>query len=323
MNKYLNTLLTAAVIALMSGCSSDSITDDEPEEQPFDNRIKIETSIDGMTRTAFDADGNQVFSRSDNAFFCYFTPGSEFNSTTAEIQLYSYFDGWTPRRDPLVWPDNVTPLNFVGLHNVANVQPDGKSYNTIIPDKQENFDYIAKNDVLVAYSGNVKPGTTVHLQFKHVLAKLQVNVRLSDEVKAAGKTAADIKGAVAHAYAYGIIDNSKIAEGIIKVTPNDAYQMENMVLRTKVAAKEGYDASYVSIMLPIKDMLKKIGVGVGADMYTFNSDNFIELLQNHCTQVNITVYEEGLKIDGITISPWIMNTPVDIVGGDIVEQTTL
>lgn len=276
--------------------------------------IKIKTTIGTMTKTTADAQGAAKFVAGDEFSF-YAWDGTLAAANTpwiSNVKITLGADGktWTPEKQ-ILWKTESTKHDFLGIYP-ASLITGTTDLGDVEYDMNDDADVIA-NDILRAYSHEVvmPESNILTLPFKHVMAKLRVNLKFRnqwDEAPVVSSVLADIaKKARINFYTNEII-------------PSANSQYDRYMTSMDVPA-EGYVYSYEIIAVPGDLSFNTIKINIGTDTYTFEytEENNISLVSGKVTTVNLIVGRNKVELvtpaegeeGGITIDDWTNNSTYD------------
>lgn len=267
-------IFSLAAVGLLASCSQNEIQ----EMTEKSNEIKFSTLNDKVTRAANDGGSNyRVFAKltgtgTATAWFMNeeMQPGTEGNPSNG----FENFTGGDVivSKNKFYWPSNTGwTLNFYGFapHDAA-----GANYNPSVTDgilpitytvKTHDTEPDAQEDFTIAipqsFTDITKPtGNNVHFQFKHMLTKISIDVKLTDALKEAGYsvsylnsgtpslTVMDVKATIDATANNPVWDNPLTGNG-------EAFGDDNQYPTT-------YEGSSTYLILPQEAIFTKIGMPI-------------------------------------------------------------
>lgn len=310
--------MTMKKIIYMAALAMTFIACSNEDDIVYTNKdIKIQTTIGTMTKTTVDAQGAAKFVKGDQfSFYAWDGTFAADNTPWIEnVKITLDDDGktWTPESQ-ILWKTTETKHDFLGIYP-ASLITETTNLAEVIYDMNDDGDVIA-NDILRAYSHEVvmpKSNNTLTLPFKHIMAKLRVNLKFRnqwDEDPEVSSVWAKLnKKAKINFY-----DNN------VTTAANDTYGRNITKMETPA---EGYVYSYEIIAVPGDLDFNTIKINIGDETYTFtytdDNNNNISLISGKVTTVNLIVGRNKVELvtpaegeeGGITIDDWTDNTTYD------------
>lgn len=290
MTKNIFRLALMATALTLWGCSSH---DDEPQNDS-PQYITISTDIDPMTRV-YTTGNKQIFGNGDKVSIYAWTgakdvaPSADTRVLNNAINVYDQSSGtWTPET-PMLWKNPVEKHYFIGVHPVNENPVDDLSK---VPFTYNNtFSYY--NDVYVAVNntGLLSSANPVSLTFKHVMAKILVELTYRDQ------------------FGGGIPDN---VEGVtLTNTATDA--TINYLTGVVTPSQDRHDFEvrplssehrlYESVIIP-QDGINTITVRIGGEDFTYTHPTDIKLTSGTVTKIVLSVGRDGIKFGNMDIISW-------------------
>ena len=283
----------AALTLALGACNDDQ------EFYGESKRITIEAGFGGSSRVATNG-LSSMFEKKD-AIGVYVWTGStvlpgESKGFVAN-NVTNTFDGknWTATPQ-MLWKDAETPHYFLSVYPQTDILT--TTTYTLDPIDQEQSDLLVAMNFGTDNAGIVAQTNPVPLAFGHVMAKLRVNLKFTEEfskkpkvelVTVVAKNKATIDWQTATATATG-----------------DVTGIEFPALST---AAQGYACSYESVMVP-QDGFRSVAIVIGGETYTFNSSQQMQLKQGTITTLNLSVGLNSVKMDDISILDWTYGTSI-------------
>lgn len=276
--------------------------------------IKIKTTIGTMTKTTVDAQGAAKFVKGDEFSF-YAWDGTLAAANTpwiknVKITLGSDGKTWTPESQ-ILWKTTDTKHDFLGIYP-ASLITGTTDLGDVEYDMNDDADVIA-NDILRAYSHEVvmPESNILTLPFKHVMAKLRVNLKFRNQWDEA-PVVSSVWAKLNKKARINFYDNT------VTTAANSTYGRNITKMETPA---EGYVYSYEIIAVPGDLSFNTIKINIGTDTYTFEytEENNISLVSGKVTTVNLIVGRNKVELvtpaegeeGGITIDDWTNNSTYD------------
>lgn len=295
----------AALTLALGACNDDQ------EFYGESKRITIEAGFGGSSRVATNG-LSSMFEKKD-AIGVYVWTGStvlpgESKGFVAN-NVTNTFDGknWTATPQ-MLWKDAETPHYFLSVYPQTDILT--TTTYTLDPADQQQSDLLVAMNFGTDNAGIVAQTNPVPLAFGHVMAKLRVNLKFTEEfskkpkvelVTVVAKNKATIDWQTATATATG-----------------DVTGIEFPALST---AAQGYACSYESVMVP-QDGFRSVAIVIGGETYTFTSSQQMQLKKGTITTLNLSVGLNSVKMDDISILDWTYGTSISGYLNNIDAQIT-
>ena len=284
MNK-IRILAAAAGMMALVGCNKENGI-----VQTDAGSITIQATIGQMTKVAYNGNGSS-FTAGDTILLYGWT-GS--NTAVPERRVVDArkngFDGhsWIPS-NPMFWKNSTEAHYFIGIYPV----PDSVTSFTEAAYTVDSNNY-ESNDLLIAtnLAGVKATDGPVNLNFDHVMARLDVNLKLRSEFE--GTPAAT-----------GVKITAKSTAKVNYLTKKVTATGSASAIAVSKAAipAAGYDITYSSPQVP-QSGVRKITVTVGDKEYVYTSATDIPLESGKRTTVNLTIGRDKVVIDNVTVTDW-------------------
>lgn len=287
----------AAIAMTFAACSNDDVIEYTNQD------INIRTTIGTMTKTAIDGENTTKFVEGDKfSFYAWDGTASATNTPWISNVAITLNDNnkWTPASQ-ILWKTEKTKHDFIGVYPASIIGTDTDLANVEYTMNDEG-DVIA-NDILRAYSNAVvmpKEGGVLSLNFKHIMAKLQVNLKFRNQWDEA-PTVTSVYANIAQACNINFYDGT--------VTPVSTYA--GRALTAMKTTAEGYAYSYEIIAVPNDGEFSMITITIDGKTYTYTyspedaTDNeSLDLVSGNITTVNLIVGRDKIEFDGVTIEDW-------------------
>ena len=184
---------------------------------------------------------------------------------------------WKPASD-MFWQDFVSPHYFLGIYPARTVENFIADSYTVVPTDYE------KSDLLVAtsLSGLTASDNPVRLTFKHVMARLQVNMTFRSQFP--GTPTVDVVATAASTGKVNYLKESVVpgAQGSVK-------------LAKLATPASGSAASYQSIMIP-QDGFRTLTLTIDGKDYTFTNPTDIQLAAGKVTILDLVVGRDRIDL---------------------------
>lgn len=308
--QIINTVLSlSCCIAILTAC-----TEAENEIQPGKKAsVGIDASITGEVVTK--ADPSYAPLNGNKTIYMYYKNGN--NTAGNEKGIYTYAGGWNAagsETDCIFWDDLVAidskyPFFAVAPKDLANKVEEAVEVN------QSTLDNFTNSDLLMAYTdATVKQGQ-VSLNFKHMLAKLTVKVKV-DAVSSFSSSSVSIQNAIKEYtvnYTSSAPTTDKPATVAVKTGATPTAALTPYTENTE----DGGKTQVYSIILPAQEISTsgvkiKTSVVIGSgttetNAYTYpsagRSDKVILANGTHTT-VTLTINGTTVELNSVTVSDW-------------------
>lgn len=281
--------------------------------------IKIKTTIGTMTKTTVDAQGAAKFVKGDEFSF-YAWDGTLAAANTpwiknVKITLGSDGKTWTPESQ-ILWKTTDTKHDFLGIYP-ASIITGTTDLAQVEYTMSSGDNATANDDILRAYSTEVvmPESNILTLPFRHVMAKLRVNLKFRNQWDEAPEVSNVTPQIVYKA-------NINFYTGEVKPSTEGNYY--GRVMKRMQTPATDYVYSYEVIAVPGDEGFKKIEIqipngSVTDNTYTFINDEKITLVSGKVTTVNLIVGRNKVELvtpaegeeGGITIDDWTNNSTYD------------
>lgn len=273
-------IAAAAGILSLAGCSNDGGGSDA-------GSITIDASIGRATKVSYNGNAAQFSAGDRIAVYGWMGSSTEVPAKLVVNGVRNTLgtDGkWTPATQ-MLWKTVTDAHYFLGVYPAKDITDFTADPYTLDPS--------ADGDLLVAtnLSGVKATGGAVLLNFDHVMAKLNVNLKFRSEweqtptvtsVTATAQTAATV---------------NYLAK---EVTANGAATQVALTEMDSPAA--GFGRSFSGLQVP--QAIRTITVTIGGKEYAYQSSDDIILTGGHYTTVNLNVGRDKLELSTISITGW-------------------
>lgn len=313
--------MTMKKIIYMAALAMTFIACSNEDDIVYTNKdIKIQTTIGTMTKTTVDAQGAAKFVKGDEFSF-YAWDGTFAADNTpwiSNVKIMLDTDGktWMPEKQ-ILWKTAETKHDFLGIYP-ASLITETTDLAKVEYTMSSGDNTTAYDDILRAYSPEVvmPESNTLTLPFKHVMAKLRVNLKFRNQWDEAPEVSS-----VAPQIVYKADINFYTGE--VKPSTNSNYY--GRVMKRMQTPANDYVYSYEVIAVPDDEGFVKIEIQIpngsvtDNDTYTFINDETISLISGKVTTVNLIVGRNKVELvtpaegeeGGITIDDWTDNTTYD------------
>lgn len=275
-----------ATAALLTFAACNSLDPGRPDSA---QSISIDAAIGVPTRATTTGDSEKFDTGDKVALYAWLggasaVPEQRFvNDVEHELQA----DGtWKPA-SPVYWQDNTSAHYFLGVFPARSISDFKADSFTLKAD-----DYVA-SDLLVAteLSGLTASTGPVKLNFKHMMARLQVNMNFRNQFSGTPTVAVVAKAANGCTVDY--------LAGSVK-----AGEQGSVALPKLAAPAEGYALSHGSLMIPQMGFRTVVLTIDGTD-YVFTNGEDIQLASGKTTILNLTVGRDKIELaSDISIVDW-------------------
>ena len=277
-------LLAAAALLPLAGC----LKDPGPSEG---GAITIEASIGAQTKVTTEGDGS-TFAEGDRiAVYAWTGSAGAVPDTRVVDGVVNTLgsSGWTAASE-MRWKNLTDAHYFLGVspvHTISDFSAGEYELGT------ESY---AAGDLLVATvlgEGRKSSGGAVPLGFKHVMARLSVNIQLGNTL-----SAGDVSGVTVLAKKLAVVDY--LAQTASASSSASASELALFAMST---AASGYAFSYSGPQVP-QEGVRQITVRVAGVDYVYTSDSDIPLASGKHTTVNLLVGKDRVELSGVSVSDW-------------------
>ena len=282
--KKIASLATTAALLVLAACNGlDPVRPDSALP------ITIKAGIGVPTRATTTGD-SEKFDTGDKVLLYVWTGGASavpaqplVNGVGHELQA----DGsWKPA-SAIYWQDFTSAHYFLGVFPARSISDFKADSFTLKAD-----DYVA-SDLLVAteLSGLMASNGPVKLNFKHMMARLQVNMNFRNQFSGTPTVAVVAKAANGCTVDY--------LAGSVK-----AGEQGSVALPKLAAPAEGYALSHGSLMVP-QTGFRTVTLTIDGTDYVFTNGEDIQLASGKTTILNLTVGRDKIELaSDITIADW-------------------
>lgn len=284
MRTTLGILSLAATALLAAGCGNHEDTPSEAAKY-----ITVSTRIGQMTRVATGADGSQRFVNGDEiSVYAWLGTATE-QSNMVVNGVTNRYDGtkWTAET-PMLWVDQTSDHYFLGIHPVRTVSSFTEEPFTLTEAGDNDLLVARKTDAVTAGSNPVS------LVFKHVMAKLVVNLNFRNQFSSDDLGKVSVKALVKTEATVNFLEET--------ATSSDDAVQKGWTMTAATAAKD-YAQSYRTIVIP-QSGFREIVVTIGGSDYTYTHSTDIRLEGGKYTTVNLVVGRDRIEPGDVTVNDW-------------------
>ena len=305
MNK-IKIIAAAAVILSLAGCSNDGRMGADVDA----GRITVDASIGPMTKVAYN--GNSTAFSAGDQIAVYGWTGSA-DAVPAKLVVNGVrntlgADGtWTPATQ-MLWKNGTDAHYFLGVYPARDITDFTADPYTLDPSPAA---YTVSDLLMASKLDGVKATAgTVMLKFDHAMAKLNVNLKFSNEF-ATAPTVSSVKVKARKTATINYLTKSVTATGIM--TPVD--------IPAAATAATGYVYSYSGLQVP-QDGVTTIIVAIADKEYVYTSPTPIPLQSGKYTTLGLIVGRDNLELASVNVSNWpnATNLPGGVAALNIVHE---
>lgn len=303
MKKNISAMMSAAAVLLaLGGCSNDGGIDTNADA----GSITIQATIGQMTKVAYNGNGSS-FTAGDTILLYGWTGSNTAVPGKRVVDARKNgFDGhsWIPS-NPMFWKNSTAAHYFIGIYPVPDsVTSFTEAAYTLDPDDYES------NDLLIAtnLAGVKATDGPVNLNFDHVMARLDVNLKLRSEFEGT-PAATGVKITAKSTATVNYLTKKVTATGGASV----------IAVPKAVVSAAGYDITYSSPQVP-QSGVRKITVTVGNKEYVYTSATDIPLESGKNTTVNLTIGRDLVELDNVSVADWLPDMTFETCGAEEEEN---
>ncbi len=301
------TLFCLMALATLVACNSD---ENFPQTNASE-KITVKASIGTMTRVA--TDGMASHFENGDKIMVYGWTGDK-TTVPAEPPIASVntltignnnVETW--EADPqMLWQSQTAAHYFLGIWPVRTVTNFSADAYVLDETKQ------TEADLLVAVSddqGIVANNRGVELVFKHVMAKLNINMNFRNQW-AETPTPSEVKL---------YCGKEATVNYLLQTVTADAYRFDatkHIAMPARETPVTGFDKSYASIVVP-QTGVNMVDIVIGGTTYRYEGVEDIPFEQGKVTTLNLNVGKDKIELAGVSVSPWDDGETID--GGEAEE----
>lgn len=298
--KQIRIVIFALYAAVFVACNNEK---DDVQQSSNNREIVIDANVGQMTEKKSLKLGSCFDTGDEISVYAWTGSASEIPT---ELQVNNSIntlgaDGKWTAEPKMLWKDARTKHYFLGVYPHKDLNDFVADEYTLNTEDQE------ESDILVATNlqGLEYRSTTIPLKFSHVMARLDVNVKVANfsadpteaQIKIKAKTNATINYLTKNVTASG--ESSEIILPLV----------ENTV--------DGYLFSYSSIMVP-QNGLEELDIVLGDQTFTYTRSEKISLKSGCYTTLNLTLRRHEISVGDVSIVNW--NTGETIEDDAVVKE---
>ena len=290
--------IAAVALLALAGCNKERSSE-------ATGAITVNASIGTATKVVYNGDDASFTAGDQIAVYAWMGSASEVPAQRVVDGVKNAFDGtnWTPEKQ-MRWKTVTDPHYFLGVYPVKEITDFKADAYTLNP-----ADYTA-SDLLVATNlGGVKASDgPVALEFDHVMAKLNVNLKFRSQW--AGTP--DVTSVTVQARKTATVDY--LTKTVTATGDAEA------VLIPATGPVPGYTCCYSSLEVP-QTGVKEIVVTIDGNEYTYTAQDDIPLEGGKYTTLALYVGKDKIELaSSITVTGW--DATPDVLEGEAVSQLT-
>lgn len=283
-------IAAAAIILSLAGCSNDGRMGADVDA----GHITVDASIGPMTKVAYNGNAT-AFSAGDQIAVYGWTGGAD--AVPAKLVVNGVrnalgTDGtWTPATQ-MLWKNGTDAHYFLGVYPARDITDFTADSYTLDPSPAA---YTASDLLMASKLDGVKASAgMVMLNFDHAMAKLNVNLKFSNEF-ATAPTVSSVKVKARKTATINYLTKSVTATGIM--TPVD--------IPAAATAATGYVYSYSGLQVP-QDGVTTIIVAIAGNEYVYTSPTPIPLQSGKYTTLGLIVGRDrdNIELVSVNVSNW-------------------
>lgn len=274
--------------------------------------VGITASIEGEVATKA-TDSNYAPANGDKAIYLYYKNGA--NTTATEKGIFNYASSWTAdgtasSGHQIFWDDLIAEG---GKYPFFAVSPKdlNKATESAVQQDQSSNDNFANSDLLMAFNNTTTKQGKVSLNFKHMLAKLTVKVKI-DAVTTFKSSAMSILNAK-KTYTVNYTSPAPTTEVPATVAVKTADTPGNLTPYTEATENSNKTQVY-SIILPAQQVSSsgvkiQTSITVGSsttetNVYTYAPTSPLALTNGTHTILTLTINGTKVELDNVTVTNW-------------------
>ncbi len=289
-------LFSLMAVAALTACNN---VDDFPPLNPLDSDvIKVNASIDYMTRV--ETDGMASYFENDDRIMVYgwtgdktVVPANPPIESVNTLKIENNVETWNAAPQ-MLWQSQTAAHYFIGIYPVRPVT--NFSADAYILDETKQDDA----DLLVAVSddqGIVANNRGVDLVFKHMMAKVNINMNFRSQFGDVSPVPSEVKLYCSKEAAVNYLLQRVTADAYIF----DATKYIDMPVQGTPVT--GFDKSYSSIVVP-QTGVNMVDVVIGGTTYRYESVEDIPFTTGKVTTLNLNVGKDEITLAGVTVGDW-------------------
>ena len=281
-----NRIYIAAVALLaLAGCNKEMSSE-------ATGAITVNASIGIATKVVYNGDDASFTAGDQIAVYAWMGSASEVPAQRVVDGVKNAFDGtnWTPEKQ-MRWKTVTDPHYFLGVYPVKEITDFKADAYTLNP-----ADYTASDLLIATNLGGVKASDgPVALEFDHVMAKLNVNLKFRSQ----WNTTPDVTSVTVKARKTATVDY--LTKTVTATGDAEAVGIP------AVAAVTGYARSYSSLEVP-QTGVREIVVTIDGKEYTYTAQDDIPLESGKYTTLALYVGKDKLELASVSVNNWTEGT---------------
>ena len=270
---------------VLAGCNKESVT---PQDGMLDMTVKA--SIGNLTKVTTTGMAT-TFDKGDNlSLYAWTGSGKEVPEKLVVDGVVNTYDGevWTPATQ-MLWKNVQDNHYFLAVSPAKAIESFTADPCVLDPDSY------AGSDLLLATSltGLKAASGPVELEFTHVLAKLNVNLKFRSQW---GGETPDVTFVATTAKDHYTVDY--LAKEV--TATGNATQV---ILQSVAPTAEGYALSFSGIQVP-QGNVTEISVKIDGVDFVYTAKDPIDLLSGKVTTLGLIVGYEDLTLDEVSVTDW-------------------
>ncbi len=290
-------LFGLTAVAALTACSND----EDFSQANLSDEITVNATIGRMARVATDGVASH-FENGDKIMVYGWTgdktavpadpPIASVNTLTIEGEGAGKVETWEAKPQ-MLWQSQTAAHYFLGIYPVRTVTNFSADAYVLDETNQEEA------DLLVAVSddqGIVANNKGVDLAFKHVMAKININMNFRNQW--------ETTPAPSEVKLY--CGKEATVNYLLQTVTADAYVFDATkyiampALETPVT---GFDKSYSSIVIP-QTGVNMVDIVINGTTYRYEGIEDLPFTTGKATTLNLNVGKDKIELAGVTVSPW-------------------
>ncbi len=286
-------LFSLIAVAALTACNND---EDFPQINTTDE-IRVNASIGQMTRVATDGMASH-FENGDKIMVYGWTgdktavPANPPIASVNTLKIENSVETWEAQPQ-MLWQSQTAAHYFIGIYPVRTVTNFSADAYVLDETKQEEA------DLLVAVSddqGIVANNRGVDLTFKHVMAKININMNFRNQWEAT-PAPSEVKLYCGKEAAVNYLPQTVTADAYVF----DATKY--IAMPAQEFPVTGFDKSYSSIVVP-QTGVNIVDIVVDGIRYRYNGNEDIPFESGKVTTLNLNVGKDEITLAGVTVGDW-------------------
>ncbi len=289
-------LFSLMAVAALTACNN---VDDFPPLNPSDSDvIKVNASIDYMTRV--ETDGMASHFENDDRIMVYgwtgdktVVPANPPIESVNTLKIENNVETWNAAPQ-MLWQSQTAAHYFIGIYPVRPVTNFSSDAYLLDETKQEDA------DLLVAVSddqGIVANNRGVDLVFKHMMAKVNINMNFRSQFGDVSPVPSEVKLYCGKEAAVNYLLQRVTADAYIF----DATKYIDMPVQGTPVT--GFDKSYSSIVVP-QTGVNMVDIVIDGTTYRYEGVEDIPFTTGKVTTLNLNVGKDEITLAGVTVGDW-------------------